>query len=101
MKNLYKYLIIIIFSFLIFYWIQIIDDKKYKITRNSLYEKYKNPLLISSIIGLILNLNIAEHNNISEIIISTTGPMESMENIEFNNSNNFNKDDFISFPPPF
>jgi hypothetical protein len=101
MKNLYKYLIIIIFSFLIFYWIQIIDDKKYKITRNSLYEKYKNRLLISSIIGLILNLNIAEHNNISEIIISTTGPMEPMENIEFNNSNIFNKDDFISFPPPF
>ena len=95
MKNLYKYLIIIIFSFFVFLWIQIIDDKKYKITRNSLYDKYKNPLLISLIIGLILNLNIAEHNNISEIIVTTIEPMENME------LNNFNKDDFISFPPPF
>ena len=34
------------------------DDKRYNIKRLSLYEKYKNPILVSAIGGLLLNLDI-------------------------------------------
>lgn len=55
-----KYFLIILFTFIFILWFQNIDDKKYNKNRISIYEKYKFPLLISSIIGLIINLY---HNN--------------------------------------
>lgn len=46
---------LIISSIFIFIkWFQYIDDKKNNKIRISLYDKYKLPLLISSIIGLII-----------------------------------------------
>jgi predicted permease len=55
-----KYFLFIFFTFIFILWFQNNDDKKYNKNRISIYEKYKFPLLISSIVGLIINLY---HNN--------------------------------------
>lgn len=67
-----------IITFLIILWFQNNEDKKYNKTRVSIYDKYKLPLLVSSIIGLILNFpllfKIAEckpGNELTEINILT------------------------------
>ena len=56
MTLILKQLLIISSTFLIITWFQNIDDKKYNKTRNTFYDKYKFPILISAIIGLIINL---------------------------------------------
>ena len=57
MNKIYYYIIIILITFIIFNWIQKLDDNKYNINRKTLYEKYKNPILYSAIIGLIINID--------------------------------------------
>ncbi len=44
-----------IITFLIILWFQNKDDKKHNKIRVTVYDKYKLPLLVSTIIGLILN----------------------------------------------
>jgi hypothetical protein len=57
MNIILKQLLIIICTFLIVIWFQNIDDKKYNKIRNTYYDKYKFPILVSAIIGLIINLS--------------------------------------------
>jgi len=98
MNNLLKQILIIFSSFLLFYWIQSIDDKYYKINRNTLYEKYKNPILVASIIGLLLNINIDFNINLNnpKLISGTDNANNTVQKVS-----HFNREDFISFPPPF
>jgi hypothetical protein len=56
MNLILKQFLIIGLVFLIILWFQQQDDKKYKRERITLYDQYKFPLLVSSFIGLILNL---------------------------------------------
>ena len=65
MNLILKQLIIIAGAFLVILWFQNVDDKKHNKTRETIYEKYKFPILVSAIIGLVIN--------IPEIISSTSG----------------------------
>jgi predicted permease len=56
MNLIIKQIIVVIITFLIILWFQNSDDKKHNRDRKSFYDKYKLPLLVSTIIGLILNL---------------------------------------------
>jgi len=75
MKLIIKQLIIVIIVFLVFLWFQNNDDKKHNRKRLTLFDKYKLPLLVSAIIGLILNYPIlfkmqkCPPQNITEISI--------------------------------
>ena len=75
MKLIIKQLIIVIIVFLVFLWFQNTDDKKHNRKRVTLFDKYKLPLLVSAIIGLILNYPIlfktqkCPPQNITEISI--------------------------------
>ena len=67
-----------IITFLIILWFQNNEDKKYNKIRMSQYDKYKLPLLVSTIIGLILNFPIffklsecKQVNELTEINILT------------------------------
>ena len=78
MKLIIKQIIVMVITFLIILWFQNKDDAKHNKTRVSLYDKYKLPLLVSTIIGLILNypifFKISEckpENNLTEISILT------------------------------
>lgn len=52
-----KYFLIIIITFGIIYWFQIVDDKKKNKERTSNYDKIKLPLLVSAIVGSVLLWN--------------------------------------------
>ena len=91
MNLILKQLLIIVCTFLIILWFQNIDDKKYNKNRNTMYDKYKFPILVSAMIALIINL---------PDIISTTKSMcqnnqQSIAEITFitpiKKSSNFNK----------
>ena len=56
MKLILKQFGIIIVVFSITLWVQQMDDKKYNKTRIDFFDKYKFPLLMSSIIGLLINV---------------------------------------------
>jgi hypothetical protein len=56
MKLIIKQLGIIIGVFSITLWVQQMDDKKYNKNRIDFYDKYKFPLLMSAIIGLLINV---------------------------------------------
>jgi hypothetical protein len=58
-----KQSLIILSIFLIILWIQTVDDKNKNIKRESTYDKLKLPLLVSAIIGLLLNIDL---NNLFE-----------------------------------
>ena len=73
MNLIFKQLIIISFTFIIILWFQDIDDKRHNKVRETFYEKYKFPLLVSAIIGLIIN--------IPEIIGITSYTEQCEENI--------------------
>ena len=56
--NLYlKQFIIIIITFFLILWFQDCDDKKNNKERTSYHDKYKLPILVSALLGLILNFN--------------------------------------------
>jgi hypothetical protein len=65
MNLIIKQLIIIVSTFLVIVWFQNIDDKKHNKIRETFYEKYKFPILVSAIVGFIIN--------IPEIISSISG----------------------------
>lgn len=56
MNLILKHFLIIGITFVIILWFQSQDDKKHKKERKSCYDEYKFPLLVSSIVGLVLNL---------------------------------------------
>ena len=65
MDLILKQLIIIAGTFLVILWFQNVDDRKHNKTRDTFYEKYKFPILVSAIVGFVIN--------IPEIISSVTG----------------------------
>jgi hypothetical protein len=97
MNLIFKQLLIIGSVFAIIFWFQQKDDKKTKRVRTTLIEKYKLPILVSSIIGLMLNLKLISNLNcsnetITEVTIVT--PVKECTKLNdmtkpFLNSNNF------------
>lgn len=65
MNHIIKQLLIVFITFLLILWFQKCDDKKNNKIRKTLYEKYKLPLLVSSIVGLLLQANIRKKKFIS------------------------------------
>lgn len=98
MNLIIKQIIVMIITFLLILWFQNIDDTKNKRIRISYYEKYKLPLLVSTIIGLILNfpaffkLNDCVNENITEINIITP----TRDDINMCNPGSYNIKDIIS-----
>lgn len=56
MDYILKQVLIIGSIFLIILWYQNQDDKRYNKKRISFYDKYKFPILVSSIVGLLLQI---------------------------------------------
>lgn len=52
-----KYFLVLITTFVVVYWFQLVDDKKRCKERTNIYEKIKLPLLVSAIVGLVLLWN--------------------------------------------
>jgi hypothetical protein len=52
-----KYFLIIIITFTIIYWFQMVDDKKRCKKRTNNYDKIKLPLLVSAMVGSVLLWN--------------------------------------------
>jgi hypothetical protein len=82
MNKILQQLLIISSVFLIILWFQIQDDRKHNKKRNGYYDMYKFPILISAIIGLLLNFYC---DNISEldIFIQPTITPETIKNNAF------------------
>jgi len=99
MNKIFKQFLIISSVFIVIYWFQKKDDKKYKRIRTTFIEKYKLPLLVSSIIGFMLNLKLItslNNNTITEVTSITpikqfNKKINEMTEIAkpFINSNNF------------
>lgn len=108
MNKIFKQVLIISCVFVVIYWFQQKDDKKSKRVRTTFNEKYKLPLLVSSIIGFILNFKLITNLNndtITEVTIVTPvaqcgsrnsgfAPVKELKNLNemskpFINSNNF------------
>jgi hypothetical protein len=68
-----KQFLVISFVFLIILLFQNLEDKKQNRARNTFYEKFKLPLLISSITGLIINLPGLFSDNGSEQVVESVG----------------------------
>lgn len=81
MDLILKQLIIIAGTFLIILWFQNVDDRKHNKTRDTFYEKYKFPILVSAIVGFVINIpeiisQVSGEScdaNVTEIAIFTTG----------------------------
>ena len=58
MNPILKQISMLFIIFMIILWFQKMDDKKNKRVRTTYYEKYKLPLLVVSIVGLLINMNI-------------------------------------------
>jgi len=99
MNKFFNQLLIVSAVFVVIYWFQKKDDKKSKRVRTTFIEKYKLPLLVSSIIGFVLNFNLITNLNcndtLTEItIITPVAPVKEFKNLNemsklFINSNNF------------
>ena len=68
-----KQFLIIGSTFIIILWFQNLDDKKNKKERISQYEKFKLPVLVAAIIGLILNISMSidNYDNVNNITLIT------------------------------
>ena len=97
MNLILKQVLIIGSVFAIILWFQQKDDIKTKRVRTTLIEKYKLPMLVSSIVGLMLNLkNLTNLNCSNETITEVTivTPVKECTKLNdmskpFLNSNNF------------
>lgn len=56
MNLILKQVLIIGSAFFIILWFQSIDDKRNKRERTTYYEQFKFPVLVSAIVGFVLNL---------------------------------------------
>ena len=77
-----KKTLIILITFFLILWIQNLDDKRNKRIRKSLYEKYKMPLLVSSIVGLVISLNF--NKSIYEQIVNTKSNKVTLSDVDTN-----------------
>jgi hypothetical protein len=103
MDLILKQLIIIASTFLVIIWFQNIDDKKHNKIRETFYDKYKFPILVSAIVGFVINIpdiissvsgELCDTNK-AEIAIFTTG--EHMKHIDQNIDQNIPKISSIDF----
>lgn len=91
MNLILKQVLIMGTVFTVILWFQHKDDQKINRVRKTLFEKYKLPLLVSSIIGLMMNLktftnlNCNTNETLTEVTIIT--PINNCKKIT--NSNNF------------
>ena len=110
MNHIIKQLLIVIITFLTIMWFQKCDDKRNNKIRETFYEKYKLPLLVSCIVGLLLQANIRKDKFISwestELysdtpisldMLDTIGP-PSPNNILRNNNLNLLLENKINIP---
>jgi hypothetical protein len=97
MNLILKQVLIVGSVFTILFWFQQKDDKKTKRIRKNFIDKFKLPILVSSIVGLILNFkNLTNINCNNETITEVTivTPVNDCKKINemskpFVNSNNF------------
>jgi len=114
MSYYFKLFLILLIIFIISVLIQSMDDKKYNIKRSCFYEKYKNPILFVSSIGLLLSCNSFNFDLNGDFFLKKKIKFNENLEIPCNNPNEifkknymfepqhiFDKDEFISFPPPF
>ena len=110
MNHIIKQLLIVIITFLTIMWFQKCDAKRNHKIRKTFYEKYKLPLLVSCIVGLLLQANIRKDKVISwdstELysdtpisldMLDTIGP-PSPNNILRNNNLNLLLENQINIP---
>jgi hypothetical protein len=50
-----KQIFIVIIIFFLITWFQNVEDNKYKKKRYTFYEKYKLPIFVSALVGLVLS----------------------------------------------
>jgi len=97
MNLILKQVLIVGSVFTILFWFQQKDDKKTKRIRKNFIDKFKLPILVSSIVGLILNFkNLTNINCNNETITEVTivTPIKECTKLNemskpFINSNNF------------
>ncbi len=83
--NLYlKQFIIILITFFLILWFQNCDDKKNKKERTTYHDKYKLPILVCALLGLILNFNDIFYSTpiIEETIIIEQKPVLPVKTIQ-------------------
>lgn len=56
MKLIMKQILIVVSSFFIIFWLQSKEDKRTKRVRNTPYERFKFPLLVASMVGLLFTM---------------------------------------------
>lgn len=81
MKLIIKQIIVMIISFLVILWFQNNDDKNHNRKRLNSYDKYKLPLLVSAIIGFILNYPLLLKSNECNLVlpdITIISPIEEV-----------------------
>lgn len=72
MKLIMKQMLIVVSSFFIIFWLQSKEDKRTNKVRNTPYEKFKFPILVASMVGLLFTMKEFIHsNNINEITVVT------------------------------
>jgi len=77
MKLIMKQILIVVSSFFIIFWLQSKEDKRNNKVRNTPYERFKFPLLVSSMIGLLFTMKDFIHtNNMNEITVVTPVEVE-------------------------
>jgi hypothetical protein len=77
MDYILKQFLLIVVTFGIVLWIQTNDDTKYNIKRKSFYDTYKIPILVSSIIGFLLNSDYFIKNNIINNTKNIINPLDN------------------------
>ena len=82
MNYLVKQFLIIGTTFFLILWFQNCEDAKNKKVRTTIHEKYKLPILVAAILGLILNFNDIFMNNSSSQVEDMFHPISSATQLE-------------------
>lgn len=94
MNLIIKQILIVFSVFLIILWFQHLDDKRNKKQRTTYYQKFKLPLFVAAITGLILSLYeyISNTNKIfvTPTITETQNGIKSLSDSVKNGNNNLN-----------
>ena len=82
MKLIVKHTLIIISTFFIILWFQNKDDTKYNIKRVGNYDKYKFPVLVSAIIGLLMQFStVFNQCQACQLQLAIINPVAECENV--------------------
>lgn len=70
MKLIMKQMLIVVSSFFIIFWLQSKEDKRTNKVRNTPYEKFKFPILVASMVGLLFTMKeFIYTNNMNKITV--------------------------------